>query len=84
MSAAIPEGYIPQSHLPRLLVSEFGIPVDAVPSYRRIACDSGNMKIPSKIFCGRYYVARADLLKIISYYGLTSSVVDAPHVATAA
>jgi hypothetical protein len=84
MSAVIPEGFIPQSHLPRLLVAEYGVPVHAVPSNRRIACDSGNMKIPTTMFGGRYYVARADIAGIIRYYRLTSSVVDVPNVATVA
>jgi hypothetical protein len=80
----IPEGYIPQPRLPRLLVAEYGVPVHEVPSYRRISYDATNMKIPSVIFGERYYVARADISKIIEFYGLTSIAVDLQPVATAA
>jgi hypothetical protein len=85
MSAKIPEGFIQQARLPRLLVSEYGVPLHEVPSYRRISYDATNLTIPTTLFGGRYYVARADIPAIVRYYNLTSSIaVDAPPVSSAA
>jgi len=73
----IPEGFIQQAHLARVLVTEFAVPVHDVPTYRRTSYDATNMKIPSTLIGGRYYIARADIPAIIKHYSLTSTI-DAP------
>jgi hypothetical protein len=80
----IPEGYIAQPRLPRVLVTEYGVPLHEVPSYRRIVYDNTSAKLPTVLFGDRYYVARADIPAIIKFYGLTSMIDDAPHVEKAA
>jgi hypothetical protein len=67
--------YLLLSQVPRVLVSEYGIPASTVPSYRRFNYAAVAMQIPSEMIGKRCYVRHEDIPAIIEHFGL-SEVVD--------
>jgi hypothetical protein len=80
----VPADFILLAHLPRMLVTEYGVLAHAVPSYRRISYDAICMRIPTEMIGKRYYVRSGAVSAVIKHYGLTSIAVDPQPVATAA
>jgi hypothetical protein len=76
--------YLMLAQVPRALVSEYGIPASAVPSYRQFNYAAIAMRIPTEMIGKRYFVRHTALPAIIEHFGLASSVVDRLKPASAA
>ena len=75
--------YLQLSQVPRVLVSEYGIPVGAIPAYRQFNYAAVAMRIPTEMIGQRCFVRRTDIPAIIKHFGL-SEVVGSLQTASAA
>jgi len=75
--------YLMLSQVPRVLVTEYGIPAGAVPSYRQFNYAAIAMRIPTEMFGKRYFVRHENVPAIIRHFDLSKENAS-PPVSTAA